>query len=68
MEPTRGPRLPGQGPIPGAPGSGTTPVGPAGIPKRMNAAKTNFSKDNAGGPGPKMGRFIIPFVFLISIF
>ncbi|KAJ3644498.1 hypothetical protein Zmor_022223 [Zophobas morio] len=52
VEPTRGPRLPGQG-----------PTGPPGVPvssaaaqnRRMNAVKSNHPKDMMGGPGPKMG-------------
>ncbi|XP_063917068.1 potassium voltage-gated channel protein Shaw isoform X1 [Zophobas morio] len=51
VEPTRGPRLPGQG-----------PTGPPGVPvssaaaqnRRMNAVKSNHPKDMMGGPGPKM--------------
>ncbi|XP_068913762.1 potassium voltage-gated channel protein Shaw isoform X3 [Tenebrio molitor] len=53
VEPTRGPRLPGQAPPSGPPGG---PMGPAAAQnRRMNAVKSNHPKDMMGGPGPKMG-------------
>lgn len=53
MEPTRGPRLPGQTPT-GPVASG--PTGPASAAnRRMNAVKTNHPKDFAG-PIPKLGK------------
>lgn len=61
MEPTRGPRLPGQTPNnPGVPGAGTPVSGPGGPPtgaptRRMNAVKSNFPKD-ALGSVPKIGK------------
>ncbi|KAH0810230.1 hypothetical protein GEV33_012561 [Tenebrio molitor] len=52
VEPTRGPRLPGQAPPSGPPGG---PMGPAAAQnRRMNAVKSNHPKDMMGGPGPKM--------------
>ncbi|XP_019881844.1 potassium voltage-gated channel protein Shaw isoform X1 [Aethina tumida] len=53
VEPTRGPRLPGQGP-PGA-GPPGMPQGPAAAQnRRMNAIKSNHPKDMIGGPCPKL--------------
>ncbi|EFA08936.1 potassium voltage-gated channel protein Shaw isoform X1 [Tribolium castaneum] len=50
VEPTRGPRLPGQ-----APAQPPGPVAPSAQNRRMNAVKSNHPKDMMGGPGPKMG-------------
>lgn len=54
VEPTRGPRLPGQTPT--GPAAGAPAGGPASAAnRRMNAVKTNHPKDFAG-PIPKLGK------------
>ncbi|KAI4456411.1 voltage-gated potassium channel [Holotrichia oblita] len=57
VEPTRGPRLPGQTPSgpPGAPQCGPM-GGPNAQNRRMNAIKSNHPKDLMGAPGQKIGK------------
>lgn len=54
VEPTRGPRLPGQAPTGAPPCGGVGQVSAQN--RRMNAVKSNHPKDMIGGPGPKMGK------------
>ncbi|GJQ80087.1 putative voltage-gated potassium channel [Trypoxylus dichotomus] len=56
VEPTRGPRLPGQTPSgpPGGPQCGPM-GGPNAQNRRMNAIKSNHPKDLMGAPGQKIG-------------
>lgn len=56
VEPTRGPRLPGQTPTGGPAGAGCPPqVPPSAANRRMNAVKTNHPKDFVGSI-PKLGK------------
>ncbi|XP_071051938.1 potassium voltage-gated channel protein Shaw isoform X2 [Onthophagus taurus] len=57
VEPTRGPRLPGQGPQGGQSGcpGGAPACGPNAQNRRMNAIKSNHPKDMLGSPGQKIG-------------
>lgn len=55
MEPTRGPRLPGQTPNSGCPVGGPTSMGGVQAQnRRMNAIKSNHPKDMMGTV-PKLG-------------
>lgn len=60
VEPTRGPRLPGQGPTPGCPTGGPCGGVPGVQNRRMNAIKSNHPKDMMGTV-PKLGK--VKFVF-----
>lgn len=72
VEPTRGPRIPGQtSNNPGAQGAGTPVSCPGGPPtgapnRRMNAVKSNFPKD-ALGSVPKIGKDILCKLIKVTV-